>query len=237
MKKILINNISMCLVIVLLIVSLSSCQYLSFLPGNENINGNHNDWTFYPEGYTGGFSHQPGCDVEYWWVETYEECVAAIELLKSHDSTFAESVIFTYEGDLFDTKYCFEIPHYVILTEEIEFGENPFDRRGGGILVCSYAFFDDVTIEEINYSYVSRYRYYLPLVSGTREINVPDLTTIQLSYELVSYQDKYRFDGWYSVGENKQHFRLGSYGYGEDQEKAIKCVEAVCDSVVLLGFE
>ncbi len=218
---------------------LSSCN--SFNKTNNDsdiINGNHPDWDFYPEGYTGGFRHQPGCDVEYWWVETYEECVAAIEMLKSHGSTFAESVIFTYEGDLFDTKYCFEIPHYDNRTEEIEFGDNPFERRGGDVLVCSYAFFEDVTIEEINYSYVSRYRSCLPNVSGKRKITVPDLTPIQLRYELVYFQQMggYSFDGWYSVGENEQRFNLGDYGYDEDEEKAFQCIEAVCNSIVLIGF-
>ena len=236
MKKATIKAISILTFTIVFFTIISSCQHTSLSSSDETKNGNFKDWDFYPDGYTGGFYHQPGCDVEYWWVETYEECVAAIELLKSHDSTFAESVIFTYEGDLFDTKYCFEIPHYNIHTEKIKFGDDPFDRRGGNVLVCSYAFFDDLTIDEINHSIIDKYRYCLPLISGTREITVPDLTSIQLNYELVSYQDRYRFDGWYSIGEHKQRFYLGSYGYIEDQEKAIRCVEAVCNSVVLLGF-
>ena len=236
-------------VLLMSILMLSSCQYIPFLSedeksddqskpeGDEIVNGNHPDWDFYPKGYTGGFRHdQPGYNVEYWWVETYEECVAAIELLKSHDSTFSESVIFTYEGDLFDTKYCFEIPRDNTITEDIEFGDDPFDRRGGNVLVCSYAFFDYVTIDEINHSYVSEYKCCVPLMAEERTITVPDLTPIQLSYQLVSYSHGYSFDGWFSVDENKQRFHLGSYGYGENKEKAIKCVEAVCDSAVLIGF-
>ena len=64
--------------------------------------------TVFPEGYTGGFMKHidDGSGIEFYWVETYDELVEAMNLFRSHGSTFAESAIFTYEGDLFDTKYC-----------------------------------------------------------------------------------------------------------------------------------
>ena len=60
--------------------------------------------------------------LEFWWVETYDECMEAIELLKSHDSTFRKTAIFTYDGELFDTKYCFKISHNNKYTEYIKKG-------------------------------------------------------------------------------------------------------------------
>ena len=37
----------------------------------------------YPEGYTGGHGISYGSSVEYYWVESYEECLDAIETIKS----------------------------------------------------------------------------------------------------------------------------------------------------------
>ena len=111
-------------IILLLSISLSlySCSTNEETPGDQY---------FYPENYTCGFPNYnvfPNSLTEIWWVETYEECLEAINLLKSHDSTFMKSAIFTYEGDLFDTKYCFIIKD-TPLVEKISFGDNPFDRH------------------------------------------------------------------------------------------------------------
>lgn len=117
------------------------CEFSS---DNSGKNGNHTEWNFYPNGYTAGFPSRINKNaprIEFWWVETYEECQEAIELLKSHDSTFDKTAIFTYDGELFDTKYCFEISLENNLTVPIEFGDNPFDRRAGGVKITSYAFF------------------------------------------------------------------------------------------------
>ena len=180
MKNQITKIISVLLVFVISALVLSSCN-LPFWGGDNSgtsgdNSGNENDidipddaldieygptdesnWFHYPAGYTAGF---PNTKIEHWWVETYEECLAAIELLKSHGSTFEECAIFTHEGDLFDVKYCFEIISGNQNTEKIKFGDNPFDRRAMKVRVVSYAFFDELTIDEINHSIIYDYSVY-----------------------------------------------------------------------------
>ena len=142
----------------------------------------HTNDAFYPEGYTCGFPNfirQPGSELEFWWVETYDECLSAIDLLKSHGSTFAPNAIFSYEGDLFDTKYCIKISGNNINTERIEFGENPFDRKAFDVEITAYAFFEDVSIEEINYGDIRNYNVYELRADRVNKA----LATKQLSYE------------------------------------------------------
>ena len=174
MRNKVIKTISILLVFVISLLALSSCGLLNI--GNSNnptdgngsdsgkggMNGNYYpDYNFYPDGYTCGFpgAFSPGERAEIWWVETYDECLAAIELLKSHGSTFAESAIFAYEGNLVDTKYCFIIGGDKI-TEEIKFGDNPFDRKACDVRIVTYAFIENVTIDEINYSDIMDYRVF-----------------------------------------------------------------------------
>ena len=81
MKKV----ISLCLLIAMLcsVLLSSSCDGIT----EDEYTG------FYPKGYTGGFSREPGATTEFWWVETYEECIEAIKLLKSHGSTFTDDAL------------------------------------------------------------------------------------------------------------------------------------------------
>ena len=155
MKKTFLNTISLLLALVILIVALGGCDIFT----DEPIGGNHKTHYLFPSGYTGGFYHQPGADIEYWWVETYEECLDAIQLLKSHGSTFKNEKVFTYDGNLFDCKYCFVISTGT-KTEKIKWGDNPFDRYAYNVSLVCYAFLDDVTIDELNHSLVTRYEAY-----------------------------------------------------------------------------
>ena len=101
--------------------------------------------------------------MELWWVETYEELLIAIEKLNSHGSTFDEDQcsIVNYEGNLFDVKYCIFINPNLNGSDRISFGDDPFDRRAVNVSIYTWCFFDDVTIDEINYSYVISYRGFL----------------------------------------------------------------------------
>ena len=112
-----------------------------------------------PEGYTGGFASQTenfGAPVmEYYWVETYDECLSAIAKLESHGSKIDKSLIFSYEGDLFDTKYCFSFVREK--SDKIVFGEDPFDRYTEKVSVKAWAFFKDVKIDDLIYSDVKNY--------------------------------------------------------------------------------
>ena len=111
--------------------------------------------SMFPDDWTGGFFREWGNDVEYCWVETYDELIVAIEKLKSHGSTFASDAecIVNYDGSLFDVKYCIEISN-LTGTEPIVFGEDPFDRFAEKVRIMCWGFLEEVTIDEINYGYV-----------------------------------------------------------------------------------
>lgn len=137
------------LFVIVLTVSfvLSGCEIL-----NENCYA-------LPEGYTGGFANEfenfGSPEMEYYWVETYDECLSAIEKLESHGSKIDKSLIFSYEGELFDTKYCFSFDRDK--SDKIAFGEDPFDRYTEKVSVKAWAFFKDVNIDELIYSDVKNY--------------------------------------------------------------------------------
>ena len=221
MKNQFIKTVSCVLVFVLTALMLSSCGVIDYFNSmlndgelqntnsgtTDGIDGNHSYHYLFPEGYTGGFRHQPGENIEYWWVETYEECLEAIELLKSHGSTFANDILLTYDGDLFDCKYCFMIMGVGATTEEIEWGDNPFDRYANNVYLNCYAFFDDVSIDELNYSLVSNYDTYL--IVGESGYNlIGEITTENIS-----------ISEWMKIENNslKKH-RLYKTVYYNDQE-------------------
>ena len=229
MKKIV--SFALCLVILCTTLMLSSCNI-----GVGDMG--HSTHDLFPEGYTGGFRHQPGANIEYWWVETYEECLEAIELLKSHGSTFEETAIFTYDGDLFDTKYCFVIKHSHEDTDYIKFGDNPFDRRAIDVAVRSYAFFDNVTIDEINHSLIQNYEVYR--ISSELDTYTEEPSSVY-DCHMEHYWDK-NADGKdvyfvYDSIQKKKMLTISSFGYANDPDKANQCIKAVLDSLAYIGFD
>ena len=149
MKNKMLRTISVLLIFALTTLAIVGCD---FLPNDPN--------GIFPEGYTGGIGIQPGSPSEHWWVETYEEYIDAIELLKSHGSTFAEDIAFACDEDLFDVKYGFTICGNGRQGERIKFGDNPFDRWAYDIKTFAMVFFDDLTIDELVYSNVKFYEGY-----------------------------------------------------------------------------
>ena len=244
--------VSMILVFVMTMLMLSSCNLITsineMISGNssqnkdehnsEGVDGNHPRWKFYPEGYTAGFPgifDQPGPMVEYWWVETYDECVAAMQLLKSHNSTFDESIIFTYDDELFDTKFLFIIDNNNRFTEEIKFGDNPFDRKAGSVEIESYAFFKEATIEEINYGSISDYSFNtIVRVDDDSCANNKDFSYDTVECKWNDYTNQFDVK---APGSRYSFFSLSSFGYKEDEKKAMACIEAVLNSIVFIGFD
>ena len=171
--------ISFILICSIMLALLTGCSYFDKTNdgGNENkedtdksdpVNGNCSSSHLVPEGYTGGFSQDPCMHAVtgFYWLETYEEVLEAIELLASHGSTVENkqygntvkrSIGFNYEGDLFDVKWCFVYSRSK--AEPLEEGKNFFDRRIDEGEFCWYAFGKDVTIEELIYSSYQREKY------------------------------------------------------------------------------
>ena len=202
---------------------LSSCQY--FIK-----NGPHpKDPNYFPEGYTGGFGiEKDDYNTAYYWVETYEECAQAIELLKSHGSTFSKNVIFTYEGDLFDTKYCFMIGR--MQSEKIKYGENPFDRWAEYVEIWSFAFYDDVAIDELIYSYTSEYE--CTMLHTTRYFR----NTYIKDPSINSGEFVYEWDGEnYMISDLKAEYPILSIGGCDGDPIPESHVEAIINSIEIIS--
>ena len=116
--------------------------------------------------YTGGFGFDPHAfyPVDYYWFETYDELLEAIALLEANDSDISYSLGFDCDGDPYDIKWCFQ--YKCTLTPSNS--DNFFDRKMSGSIVC-FIFREEVTIEELIYSYVSRYDCWFVRRNGSSE--------------------------------------------------------------------
>ena len=240
MKKIILKMLSAILIFTLFTVALSSCSLLEDDIDNSIEDPFDDDivcedWDFYPEGYTAGFPNLirlVGPKIEYWWVETYEECVDAIELLKSHGSTFKETAIFNYDGELFDTKYFFEISLGNRFTERIEFGDNPFDRKAMDVEVTSFAFLKSVTIEELNYGDILDYK-------ANKIFNISDKAyeNKNISFTTIQYEIGEKFKSFIVYDQNGKdfYFYVTAFDYQENPQNAIKCLEIAMNSIVWIN--
>ena len=239
MRNLVLKITSTILIFILSMLAFCSCSLRNNYTSNNDdfdLGGNYGDWDFYPEGYTGGFPRfldQPGFRGEYWWVETYEECVAAVELLKSHGSTFEKNVIFSYDGELFDTKYLFEICiDQSIYTEQIKFGDDPFDRRADYVQIKSYAFAQSVTIDEINYGNVNDYEHDNISLIRNKTYENNDICFETIRYEFNEYSNGFYI---YNPSKTELYFSMSDFNYSDNPEKAVECLEAVLNSIVWIN--
>lgn len=222
--------------VIILIVSLAVGAFILYNAWIRNLYA-------MPEGYTGGFKHYYGqTKMEYYWVETYDECIAAIEKLESHGSKINKSLILSEEREGMDVKYCFQFTAFG--TDSIVFGEDPFDRYSGNVTVDSFIFYEDVEIDELVYSYVTDYNYaevaYISTQPYLEMLNkYPDATNedfevkyIRMEYfdesgrgveirMVIYYKDCYIYETWYYEGEVS--------GISEED------IRSVVKSVVLVG--
>lgn len=235
MKKEIIQTWSAILVIVMLVLSLSACNF------NSRVNGNHTYHDLFPTGYTGGFHHQPGANIEYWWVETHEECIEAIDLLKSNGSTFVNDTVLTYDGGLFDCKYCFVIKG-VGGSEKIKWGEDPFDRRAINVQIITYAFVDDVDLDELNHSLVGNYESYLISSTPAYDMLSDEITSENATIsEWTKRGSEHLYkEGYYEINKNVYYGKeliisLGTQFYVEEGTEnnlgiTDDCIKALIES-------
>ena len=161
MKKTIKILISTMLCIAMLL-SFASCNYINGIINPQSNTNSGNNTTnkkdrIVPEGYTGGLEYDLCFHEVYavYWLETYDEVLEAVELLKSHGSTIKRSIAFDCEGELLDVKFCFLYPRSK--AQKLEEGKNFFDRKIDNGEFKWFAFFEDVTIDELLYSSVERY--------------------------------------------------------------------------------
>ena len=111
-----------------------------------------------PEGYTGGImsnedSPQMYRGATFYWVETYEEALAAINSLTENGSRIYKKFISSYENDVVDAKYLF------ILYGKIEkIGHEWYDKKYRVVEVKYFGFIEDVSIDKLEYSHFSDYK-------------------------------------------------------------------------------
>ena len=181
MKKSIKVVVSLILCLAILF-SFASCDFISGVIGDQNVTdggdqneaGNNNQGEIIeeyipvadgiqikhdlvPEGYTGGFTPERNLHylTGYYWLETYEEVLAAIELLESHGSTITRSIGFDCDGELLDVKWCFRYERRY--AEPLEEGGDFFDRKIDGGEFCWFAFYEHCSIDKLVYSYVTLY--------------------------------------------------------------------------------
>ena len=152
------------ILLISIVFSSASCQYVDELIGivkkgeevknDKNGEGRCDCCIRTEDGYTGGITDRQHEHDKYemYWLETYDEVLEAIELLKSHGSTITPSLAFNCEGELMDVKYCFLFEKKN--AEPLEEGKNFFDRKIDGGKFGWYGFFEEISIEDLVYLYV-----------------------------------------------------------------------------------
>ena len=145
-----------------LMLSIASCSL--FDPREGGLHEWREDCCPVPEGYTGGVdpnleSHHSG---EVKWLETYDELLSAVALLKSHGTEFygtrferLDLMFFNCEEYGIDIKFCISFERHS--AEKLKEGQDFFDRTIPRVHIVSYVFFEDVSIEKLEYSMVHNY--------------------------------------------------------------------------------
>ncbi len=187
---------------------------------------------YYPEGYTAGFGQHTIYDAPYpkfYWLETYDELVEAMKSLESHGSTFNKMAFSDYEGELFDVKYCITMSS----SEKVAFGENPYDRKASRVFIQSYAFFENVTLDELLYSYVGNYDTLLLHYCDDGKIDKFEPVPFEnLTWEYIEFRDQC----YIRNGENPI-FMIQRTKNGETIEISDDVMEAIVNSTVCVGLE
>ena len=189
--------------------------------------------SIYPEGYIGGVGISYGSGTQLYWVETYEEALECIELLKSHGSTILESLLYSYEGDLFDTKYLFR---FCGKKDAAKYGDNLCDRYAENVSVETYGFFEDVDIKDFEYTYISNFDvlYFEPNIDFYRAYNSDeDIDRELFTYESYNSTEIYSFVMYGKTAFAKIYREKNNEQTKLDEE----CINAILDSLVFIGTE
>ena len=165
--KILISSL-LCISFLLLI---NSCDYIDNAKktsGSKDTTDNDSNYAIpcdccrrTEDGYTGGLSDRQAYHHEYemYWLETYDEVLNAVELLKTHGSIITCSLGFNYDSDVIDSKFCFLFKKEN--AEPLEEGKEFFDRKIDDGEFIWFGFFEDITIDDLVYDTIV---YYLDMM-------------------------------------------------------------------------
>ena len=158
MRKIknVITSLMLCIAIAL---SFSSCKYIDAIINKDKNNSDSNTNVVHScpacrkteDGYTGGFTRRQSYHDKYemYWLETYDEVLEAVELLKSHGSTIKCSLGFNCEGEVLDIKFCFLFEKSK--AEPLQEGKNFFDRKIDDGEFGWFGFYEYISIDDLLY--------------------------------------------------------------------------------------
>ena len=154
------------LLLVSVIFSFASCDILFSDNGRDS-------------GYTGGFPNEPHfySGLKIYWLETYEEAMAAIEHLEAYDNDIKKTLISSYENEVVDAKYCFMV--YTSGAKRLKKDQKWYDHKYSQVTVSYYGFLDKITIEELEHSAVNYYRYFCVGLENKSEFDA----LVEKSYE------------------------------------------------------
>ena len=216
------------LLLVSVVLSFVSCRAVGYIISCLDTSGARGYSEWYegcpvPEGYTGGFNknYQYHTVTEIKWLETYDEMVDAVTRLRAHGTEIDPIALFDCEEYGFDLKFCMEFNRP---KEPLSEGQGYFDRKLIGVIVNTYVFFEDITIEKLVYSAVDMYKN----VSTVNNRYHSDLTAIQ-STDTVTIEEVVVLDDlitWYSVHCNATDlFTLTSSSCFKLTEEQIEILE------------
>jgi hypothetical protein len=134
------------------------------------------------------------------WIETSAEMREIIALLKSHGSEVFPIPYFDCEEYGLDIKFCISVHHSVI--NQLEEGENLFDRRIDNLAIRAFVFFEDVTSEELekrefeSYKciYITDYQHLAKNPMGADDVEIKLDSDPSNNIYSVFYNGAYQFD-------------------------------------------
>lgn len=200
----------------------------------------------FPKGYTGGYrlDYKQKRLYQPYLVESYDEVCQSTNRLLAHNSTLRNTVTVADNSDLFDVKYRFLMnPNKTEFP--ITFGEqSPFERQVYDVMLETYIFFEDVSLEEICYG---DFRDYKTVFSIDR-VNI-DPEKIKdgkpfignVTYEWDDKRDKYIIYNMFKNGvqivlywESKSVFKYDCPPNGPISDEAM---QEIINSLVCFGYD
>ena len=201
------------LLCIAMMISFASCELVDYISGwfeEEEV-------SLYPDGYTGGWmtAHGELESIVIIWFDTYDEFIEAIERTRAQGTKIPRLAYFDCEEYGIDTKFCVTLQRHML--PDLQEGESYFDKKlpDRALSVCTFVFFEYVSIEELEYTFFDRYSgfyvrsvdqwtYYPVAVDYDSVEIVLGYANSYLSHYDVYYDEDFRFD-----------FDTNSYGFDE----------------------
>ena len=133
------------------------------------------------------------------FIETDEEMREIVALLKSHGSEINPILYFDCEEYGLDIKFCIAVRR--VIVEQLEEGENLFDRRIDNLAIWACVFFEDVTSEELekrefeSYKciYITDYQHLAKNPTGADDVEIKLNSDPSNNIYSVFYNGAYQF--------------------------------------------